>query len=74
MHREPAGMIDIRTSEGRLLFRASRDGRTIEVVQRRRRYTVAMANVGVQQLVFVVAQVEEESEDSLTERPERQKG
>ena len=65
MQGEPAGagMIDVRSAEGRLLFRASRDGRTIEVVQRRRRYTVSMGAIGVQQWVFVVAQVEEETDD-----------
>lgn len=69
MQGEPAGMIDIRTVEGRLLFRASADGRTIQLVQRRRRYTVELANIGLQRMVFVVAQVDEESENSVDTNP-----
>ena len=55
-----SAMIAVRSSEGRLLFRVTPDGRMIELVQRRRRYTVALATVGVQQVVFVVAEVSEE--------------
>lgn len=61
-------MVSVRSVEGRLLFRVSGDGRLIEVVQRRRRYRVALAQVGVQ-TVFVVAEVKEEppeSNDHLT--------
>lgn len=60
-------MIAVRSNEGRLLFRMTADGRQIEVVHRRRRYTVALANVGVQPVVFVIAEVvEEETEKELT--------
>jgi hypothetical protein len=65
--KAPPEMIAVRSSEGRLLFRMTADGRQIEVVHRRRRYTVALASVGVQPVVFVIAEVvEEDNKKELT--------
>jgi hypothetical protein len=38
--------IEVRSAAGRLLFRASADGRMIEVVHRRQRYLVEMQQAG----------------------------
>ena len=53
--------IEVRSAAGRLLFRASADGRMIEVVHRRQRYLVEMQHVGVQTVVVVCAVIEEET-------------
>ena len=52
-------MIEIRSAEGRLLCKVADDWSVIEIVQRRQRYTVQRAQVGIMHAV-VVSYVEEE--------------
>ena len=46
-------MIEIRSAEGRLLCKVADDWSAIEIVQRRHRYTVQRAQVGVLHAVVV---------------------
>jgi hypothetical protein len=61
------GMIEIRSAEGRLLCKVTEDFSAIEIVQRRRRYLVHRAQVGVLHAV-VVSYVEVEKHEELEER------
>lgn len=67
---EPPGMIEVRSSEGRLLCRVATDWSVIEIVQRRRRYTVARLTVGMMHAVVVAQASEEEAPDVDSERGE----
>lgn len=51
--------IEVRSDNGKLLFRASADGRVVEVVDRRRRYVVELGILRVDPVVVVCAVVEE---------------
>jgi len=51
-------MVEVRSSDGKLLCRLTSDGRTLEIVRRGVRYHVTLAAVGVEEVVFVSALVE----------------
>ena len=55
-------MIEIRSAEGRLLCKVADDWSVIEIVQRRQRYTVQRAQVGIMHAV-VVSYVEEDASE-----------
>jgi hypothetical protein len=59
-------VIEIRSAEGRLLCKVADDWSAIEIVQRRQRYTVHRAQVGVLHAV-VVSYVEVEEEGAKSE-------
>ena len=61
-----AAMIEIRSVEGRLLCKVAEDFSMIEIVQRRQRYTVQRAQVGVMHAV-IVSYVEEDEVNKLEE-------
>jgi len=48
----------VRSADGKLLCRLTSDGRTLEIVRRGVRYHVALAKLGVEEVIFVSALVE----------------
>ena len=59
-------MVEVRSSDGKLLCRLTSDGRTLEIVRRGVRYHVAIAAVDAGAVLFVSALVEELEEPAFT--------
>ena len=55
-------LIEVRADTGKLLFRASADGRVVEVVERRRRYVVELGILRADPVIVVCAVIEEDEE------------
>ena len=64
-------MIEIRSVEGRLLCKVADDWSAIEIVQRRQRYIVQRAQVGVMHAVIVSYVDEEQCDESKTPRADQ---
>jgi len=58
-------MVEVRSSDGKLLCRLTSDGRTLEIVRRGVRYHVAIAAVGAGAVLFVSEVIEQQAEKGL---------
>ena len=61
----PPPMVEVRSSDGKLLCRLTSDGRVLEIVRRGVRYHVAIAAVGAGAVLFVSEVIEQQAEKGL---------
>jgi len=61
----PPPMVEVRSSDGKLLCRLTSDGRTLEIVRRGVRYHVAIAAVGDGAVLFVSEVIEEKEKENV---------